>query len=63
MNYAELEQYISDNPDLETCKKNGSTHAAYGWSPSPWGHWTKEQKDAYNEGHQAERARQRQGGA
>ena len=54
MNFAEFEQYLAGNPDLSACRRLGSTHAAYGWSQVPWGHWTQEQKDAYSAGYKAE---------
>lgn len=39
-----------ENYTLEDCREYGRTHAAYGWSPRPWGHWTEEQVKAYMEG-------------
>lgn len=50
INYAELEAQLQNNPTLEQCRRMGSTHAAYGWSKAPWGHWSEEQKAAYAEG-------------
>ena len=50
INYAEREAKLRDNPTLEECYRQGSTHAAYGWSRNPWGHWTDEQKAAYETG-------------
>lgn len=49
INFSELERYMQ-NPTIEDCFKNGHTHAAYGWSQRPWGHWTDEQKASYVKG-------------
>jgi hypothetical protein len=35
---------------LDECRELGATHAAYGWSRRPWGHWNDEQKAAYTDG-------------
>jgi len=51
VNYAELEQQLQENPTLEMCRRQGSTHHAYGWARTPWGHWTDEQKAAYYQGY------------
>jgi hypothetical protein len=53
INWAENDRRIIENPTLEDCRRMGSTHKAYRWAPSPWGHWTDEQKAAYYEGFDA----------
>jgi len=50
-NFAEIERKLRDEPTLDMCRAHGRTHKAYGWARSPWGHWTDEQKAAYNEGY------------
>ena len=50
-NWAEHDRNMQDNPTLDDCRALARTHRAYGWTPRPWGHWSDEQKDAYNEGY------------
>lgn len=40
-----------ENYTLEDCRQHGRDHRGYGWSRRPWGHWTEEQKKAYEEGY------------
>ena len=42
-----------DNYTLRNCFETGVRHFAYSWAKSPWGHWTAEQIDAYNEGYES----------
>lgn len=51
-NWAEHDRRIENNPTPDECRETGRIHAAYGWSPTPWGHWTEEQRIAYLEGHE-----------
>lgn len=37
-----------DNYTLADCEEAARSHAAYGWSKRPWGHWSPEQVDAYH---------------
>jgi len=54
MNYAELQRAIDDGTiTLAQCRRMGETHRAYGWSGTPYGHWTAEQKNAYREGYKS----------
>lgn len=55
INYAELEERLMSNPTLEECRRQGSTHYAYGWTPVPWGNWNEEQTAAYLEGYAAQK--------
>lgn len=52
-NWAEHDNTMRDNATLEDCRKLGASHAGYGWSKTPWGHWTEEQQQAYREGFEA----------
>ncbi|MDW9531925.1 hypothetical protein RWE87_13545 [Sinorhizobium meliloti] len=52
-NFAEIEQRVRDNPSDRDCFRMGHTHFHYGWSRSPWGHWTDEQKAQYDAGYDA----------
>jgi hypothetical protein len=51
MNYAELQARFDrgEFTDAE-CERLGSTHRAYGWSCTPPGHFTEDQKAAYLRG-------------
>lgn len=51
INYAEHDKQLELAPTLAQCERLGGTHKAYGWSRSPWGNWTEEQKDAYSRGY------------
>lgn len=51
INFAELEHSMQHDPPLDACRRMGSTHHAYGWTPCPWGHWSDEQKEAYRDGY------------
>lgn len=51
MNYAELQKQFDTDPSLEMCHRQGGTHAAYGWSSNPAGHYTSEQIEAYRKGY------------
>lgn len=53
-NWAEHDRQMRDAPTIEQCRDQGYTHAAYGWSRRPWGHWSSEQVAAYNEGYSAQ---------
>lgn len=53
INFAENDRKLINEPTLESCRRMGSTHAAYGWACSPWGHWPEEMKAAYREGFKA----------
>ena len=50
-NWAEHERTMRDNPSLEDCRKLAISHRGYGWSRRPWGHWSDEQKAAYDKGY------------
>ena len=50
INYAERERQLMNEPTIADCERMGSTHFHYGWSKNPWGHWTDEQKEAYQRG-------------
>ncbi len=52
-NFAESDRRLEENPTLADCRRMGSTHFHYGWSCTPWGNWTDEQKAAFREGYQA----------
>lgn len=54
INFAERETYMQGQPELKDCRRMGSTHKAYGWAPSPWGHWTEDRKAAYMEGYRSQ---------
>ena len=47
-----------ENYTLDDCREHARTHRAYGWSRRPWGHWTDEQKKAYDEAFYAEDKKQ-----
>lgn len=51
VNFAENDQRIMNNPTDADCRRLGSTHFAYGWARTPWGHWTDAQKALYFEGY------------
>lgn len=52
-NWAEYEKHIQESPTIEECYGTGHTHFHYGWSRTPWGNWTEEQKEAYYKGFDA----------
>lgn len=49
-NWAEHDRKLRENPSLEEAAALGRSHSGYGWSCTPWGHWTEEQKAAYTNG-------------
>lgn len=52
-NWAEHDAQVRDNPTLEQAEGTGYIHAAYGWSCTPWGHWSEEHKAAYQKGYRS----------
>lgn len=46
-----------NNYTLKNCHETGVRHAAYNWAKSPWGHWTDEQIQAYNDGYELAKSR------
>jgi hypothetical protein len=53
-NWAEHDAQIRDNPTLEDARRTGAIHASYGWSCTPWGHWSQAHKEAYRLGYDAQ---------
>lgn len=51
INFAENDQRIMNNPTDADCRRLGSTHFAYGWARTPWGHWPDDKKALYFEGY------------
>lgn len=51
VNFAENDRRLQDNPTDQDCFLQGQTHFHYGWSRRPWGHWSDEQKAAYDRGY------------
>lgn len=47
MNYAELQRQIDETPTVETARRLGSTHSAYGWLPTFPHTWPQVLKNAY----------------
>ncbi len=50
INWAENDRRLIEEPTRETAARMGSTHFAYGWACTPWGHWTEDIKQAYHNG-------------
>jgi|GEM_PF-5491824 len=50
VNWAENDRRLIEAPTLESARRMGATHCAYGWACTPWGHWSDDHKAAYREG-------------
>ena len=55
INWAAHDAQMRNNPTMDQCRGQGRAHYNYGWSCTPWGHWTNEQQAAYREGYKAAR--------
>lgn len=55
-NWAEHDQQIMNAPTDAQCYNSGYAAYCYGWSCTPWGHWTDAQKAEHRRGYDAARA-------
>ena len=53
VNYAELQKEIDTDPRIEVCKRQGVTHASYGWCKQQKSNWNDAQRAASDEGYES----------